>query len=659
KDFEQELEEFSPLDEDLPLKSVTQAENREGKATGTVKARTYWTYILACGGYGFIALVLSGLIWTNFSDYLQSWWIEKWTDELNDKVQVLTNNLTLHTPLFTQLFVHIPKIDKESMTALAQTDNALFYVSIFGLISSFYVAAGLFVFSVNFLSSIRASRSMHERLVHAILGSPMRFFETTPVGRIINRFSKDLQDIDATLAWTFYDLNKVLFGSVFKVLLVSIVTPPFIFSLVLVFVFWGIARYFLATARELKRLESVSNSPIYALFGEVLNGVSTIRAFGAETQFIESVVDKVDGNHRAAFYQFCVNRWLSIQTGLLSVSIVFVAGVSVIISGLSAGWAGLAFGFATQITQMIKQAIQSYSYVEMAMNSVERVQEYSELPQEPYNIPRDETKPEVWPPADWPTRGEIEVKDLVIRYAPDLPEVLKEISFKVQSCEKIGIVGRTGAGKSTLSLAFFRILPYVKGTIFIDGIDISTLGVRDMRSKFTMIPQDPVLFEGTLRSNLDPMDEHTDQEVWDALRLTHVLESLQDAATDGTTNITLDAPVSENGNNYSQGQRQLLCLARALLRSSRFIFMDEATASVDPETDAKIQNTIRSEFAKGTILTVAHRVLVLDQGKVAEYGTPFELLAAKGIFYGMCQESGDYEELVATANRQHQLRATA
>ncbi|KAJ3337463.1 hypothetical protein HDU91_001484 [Kappamyces sp. JEL0680] len=292
----------------------------------------------------------------------------------------------------------------------------------------------------------------------------------------------------------------------------------------------------------------------------------------------------------------------------------------------------------------------------MSMNAVERVDEYSQLEQEPH-----ESQAPL--PADWPSRGDVEVKDLVIKYAPELPDVLKQVSFSISGKEKIGIVGRTGAGKSTLSLAFFRFLPFVSGTIFIDGIDISTLGVRDLRGRLTMIPQDPVLFEGTLRSNLDPMEEHTDQAIWDALRLTHVLESLQDASHQDSPVVTLDSPVSENGSNYSQGQRQLLCLARALLRSSKLIFMDEATASVDPETDAKIQNTIRSEFTSGTILCVAHRlktiidydkVLVLDQGKVAEYGTPHQLLEQKGVFYGMCQESGDFGELQKIALRVHQ-----
>lgn len=210
------------------------------------------------------------------------------------------------------------------------------------------------------------------------------------------------------------------------------------------------------------------------------------------------------------------------------------------------------------------------------------------------------------------------------------------------------------AGKSTLSLAFFRILEASEGSIFIDDIDISKLGVRDLRSRLTIIPQEPILFEGTLRSNLDPLDEHTDDMIWQALRQTHVLESFQS----NESNLSLETPVTENGSNYSQGQRQLLCLARALLRDSKFIFLDEATASVDPETDAKIQQTVRQEFSHGTVLTVAHRlktiadydrVIVLDLGSVAEIGTPWELINAKGLFYNMCLESGDYQELYATA----------
>ncbi|KAJ3308092.1 hypothetical protein HDV04_001821 [Boothiomyces sp. JEL0838] len=293
------------------------------------------------------------------------------------------------------------------------------------------------------------------------------------------------------------------------------------------------------------------------------------------------------------------------------------------------------------------------------MNAVERVDEYSKLTQEVSSAPEDAKLPK-----QWPTDGAVQVCDLKVRYAPSLPDVLKGLNFSILPKEKLGIVGRTGAGKSTLSLAFFRILPYSEGTIYIDGVDISKLGTHALRTNLTIIPQDPILFEGTLRSNLDPLDQHSDEAIWDALRHTHVLESLQtaeNAAQDEPASISLDSEVTENGSNFSQGQRQLLCMARALLRSSKFIFMDEATASVDPETDAKIQQTIRSEF-DATILTVAHRlktiidydrVLVMDDGIVAEIGSPYELLKNQGIFYNMCKESGDYEYLARVAAEIH------
>jgi ABC-type multidrug transport system fused ATPase/permease subunit len=228
--------------------------------------------------------------------------------------------------------------------------------------------------------------------------------------------------------------------------------------------------------------------------------------------------------------------------------------------------------------------------------------------------------------------------------------------------EKIGVVGRTGAGKSTLSSAFFRIIPFSAGEITIDGIDISKFGVRDLRSRLTIIPQDPILFEGTLRNNLDPLNECSDAQLWEALKLTNVLESFE--SNGSTQTITLDALVNENGTNFSQGQRQLVCLARALLRSSKFIVMDEATASVDPDTDSKIQKTIRSEFKDCTILTIAHRlktvidydrIIVLDDGKIKEIGTAEELLAMKGVFFDMCVDSGDFNELLLIARENSRI----
>ena len=292
---------------------------------------------------------------------------------------------------------------------------------------------------------------------------------------------------------------------------------------------------------------------------------------------------------------------------------------------------------------------------------MERVNEYINIEQEPPAIIESHR-----PPSNWPHEGRIEVKNVSLRYAPDLPDVLKEVTFSINPHEKVAIVGRTGAGKSTLSLAFFRIINLSGGLIIIDGIDISAIGLYDLRSRLTIIPQDPVLFTGTLRSNLDPLESCEDQELWEALKRVNFLDTLQGSdigATNDTidpSNLTLDYPVSENGSNFSQGQRQLLCLARSLMQKNKIIFLDEATASVDYETDRRIQKTIRSEFGDCTIVCIAHRlrtiidydkVLVLDKGRVIEYGSPLELIekSSVGVFRSMCEESGEFDELFEMA----------
>ncbi|KAJ3312633.1 hypothetical protein HDV04_002775 [Boothiomyces sp. JEL0838] len=661
--------------DDIPLKSQVVESHKEKKATGSVKFETYLSYIAACGGAIFLAAILVSFSVQTAADYLSNWWIQVWTDSL--KIPVINATALAAIPTVVkqtfsvQSFEQDPSFDFKSDERQysifkantfgdeEENSNNLFYISVYGAISFVELFSLLLKYAIQFFGGIAASRMMHSKLLNSVLGSPMRFFETTPVGRIINRFSNDLSDIDQTVMFSVVSFISTLLGAIARIGMVSFVTPPFALSFFIVYFYYRVAKVYLQTSRELKRIESVSGSPIYAQFGETLNGASTIRAFGAEKKSIREIQRKVDSNHRAFFYLFATNRWLMFRTSVLSGIIVFCAGLSLILTNVSAGWAGVAFIFAGEITRMISNTIMTHASLEMAMNAVERVDEYSKLPQEPSESPTGYIAP-----PDWPSQGAIEVSNLSVQYAPDLPIVLKNLTFNIAPKEKLGIVGRTGAGKSTLSLAFFRILPYSEGTIYIDGIDVSKLGTHDLRSNLTIIPQDPVLFEGTLRSNLDPLDEHSDEAIWDALKHTHVLESLQtaeDAKEGEVATISLDSEVTENGSNYSQGQRQLLCMARALLRSSKFIFMDEATASVDPETDSKIQQTIRNEF-DATILTVAHRlktiidydrVLVMDNGTVAEIGTPYELLQTDGIFYNMCQESGDYDHLVEVATQVH------
>ncbi|KAI8893302.1 P-loop containing nucleoside triphosphate hydrolase protein [Globomyces pollinis-pini] len=627
-----QVEPFGSNHEDsgeVQLINETSIKNEESKVVGAVKFKTYKSYIMACGGLLFVVGTAITYGSMTIFDYLANWWVEIWTDKLRTTFSITT------------------------IFSLPPSSNSTFYIGIYGIICAFEFIPFWFKVYVQYIGGAKASRTLHASLLHSILGSPMRFFEITPVGRIINRFSKDIDEIDSTIMWLCAHFGTIIVGCIGKVILVSFVAPGFISTLFFLYFYYRIAKFYLQSSRELKRIESVLSSPIYAQFGETLIGVSSIRAYGAERKSIKEILDKVENNNRAYFYLFVTNRWLMVRTSILSAFIVFLAGGSVLYSNLSAGWAGVAFNFASQITTTITDIIQYHSTLEMSLNSVERIDEYSELKKEDFDS-FDGTVA----PANWPNYGRIIVENLSVKYSEELPEVLKNVSFTIDSKEKVGIVGRTGAGKSTLSMAFFRILPFVNGTIIIDDIDISKLGLHDLRSKLTIIPQDPILFEGTLRSNLDPLDEHSDSKIWDALKHTHVLESIQTSKNNSISSVSLDTTVTENGKNFSQGQRQLLCLARALLRTSSIIFMDEATASVDPETDRKIQDTIRQEF-KCTILTVAHRIqtvidydkiIVMDAGKVAEIGRPKDLMVKEnGIFFQMCRESGNYDELYQLA----------
>ena len=457
-------------------------------------------------------------------------------------------------------------------------------------------------------------------------------------------------------------IQKIIQG-VTIITVIGTMAPYFLFAIPpIMLVYYHIAKRYLTASRELKRLESVTKSPVYSLFSETLTGVATIRAYGSEDRFSNRNKHLVDLNHESFFYIWAANRWLCLRTDILSAFVVLCAGFAVVLSGIEAGWAALTITYALDFTSALLWAVRMHAEMEMAMNCVERVNEYSEIEQEPPSIVEGNR-----PAADWPTQGEVVMDNISIRYSPDTPDVLKGVSFHIKPHEKVAVVGRTGAGKSTLSLAFFRILPLSGGSIVIDGEDIGKMGLFDLRSRLTIIPQDPILFSGSLRSNLDPLNERSDQEIWDALKRVNLLDSLQTQSSEGeaiqdniSSNFSLDYAVAENGANFSQGQRQLLCLARALLRRTRIVFLDEATASVDNDTDARIQETIRQEFVEGTVITIAHRlrtiidydkVLVLDKGQVMEYGSPLELIenSPVGVFKSMCEETGEYEELVKMA----------
>lgn len=418
---------------------------------------------------------------------------------------------------------------------------------------------------------------------------------------------------------------------------------------------WFSVRY-LRAARPSKRLESTTKSPVFEQFGSAMTGMTTVRAFDKSSLFIERMNEKLDDYAVATWYLRLFNRWFGWRMALAgSTFAVFVGSVVLLTKDMDAALAGFALTFALDFSGAVMWAIRQYSNVELTMNAAERIIEYTDLLTEPLSG--------VSPPAAWPLEGTLEVNDLVVGYADDLPPVLRGLTFRVNRNERVGIVGRTGAGKSSLTLALFRFLEARSGTIHIDGLDISKIKLHDLRSRLAIIPQDPVLFSGTVRDNLDSFGDYSDAELRDALGRVHIRPSAEGFGTEfGNADIlcNLESHISEGGLNISQGQRQLLCLARAIVRRPKIIVLDEATSAVDTATDALIQQSIRDEFPDAALLVIAHRlstiadfdrILVLADGQVAEYGSPRELWGSEGRFRSMCEESGESEKLRAMCAR--------
>ncbi|KAI8595921.1 P-loop containing nucleoside triphosphate hydrolase protein [Dissophora ornata] len=659
--------------------------DEEARSKGKVKLLVYNMYLKACGGTGFWIILIFILAVVKFLGMAELVWIKEWSSAYGDDSK------------FVNIQRHINKIGKLRWSEPDDEYEPIdldFYIGIYCLISLMAVFLTIVRIFWQFYGSLRASRSLYEQLLVSIIRAPIRFFDTTPVGRIINRFSKDFEVIDGQMISKMVAMTLDVLGVVAVILLISVVTPGFLIAAAFIAMMYTfVGAYYISSSRELKRIESVTKSPLYSLFGETLVGVSTIRAFGVEARFMEEVLAKLDGNNAPYYFLWMCNRWLSIRVDFMGAMVNFIAGVLILINldDLDAGWAGISLGSAINFMGLIYWLVRFYTEMEMSLNSVERVNEYLEMPRESAPIIEGSR-----PPASWPYDGRVEIKDLTMQYAPDLGPVLHNISIDIRPREKIGIVGRTGSGKSTLALSLFRFIEPTAGSIVIDGIDISKIGLEDLRRRLTIIPQDAVLFNGTIRTNLDPFQEHADYEIWESLRRVHLLsvrsnanglfpidpmspkvlcsplnqaDMADSAATapsvHGAFDLSnpfesLDSPVSDGGYNFSQGQRQLLCMARALLRQSKVIIMDEATASVDFATDEKIQTTIRNEFGDSTLITVAHRlrtimdydrVLVLEQGRVAEFDSPMNLITSPSRFRDMVEKSGEYDALFEMATR--------
>uniref|UniRef100_A0AAQ5Y652 Cystic fibrosis transmembrane conductance regulator n=1 Tax=Amphiprion ocellaris TaxID=80972 RepID=A0AAQ5Y652_AMPOC len=482
-----------------------------------------------------------------------------------------------------------------------------FYLGIYAGLTGATIIFGFMRNLVLFNVLVRCAQSLHNGMFNTILRTPVRFFDINPIGRILNRFSKDIGQLDSNMPWTFVDFIQV-FLQILGVIAVAASVIPWILipvvPLLIVFIF--LRRYFLQTSRDIKRLESTTRSPVFSHLSSSLQGLWTIRAFGAEERF-QNTFDAHQDLHSEAWFLFLTtSRWFAVRLDFICAVFVTITtfGCVLLRDQLDAGSVGLALSYAVTLTGMFQWGVRQSAEVENMMTSVERAVEYTELESEaPWETQKH-------PPPNWPSKGLVTFDQVSFSYSPDGPTVLHNMSATFRPKEKVGIVGRTGAGKSSLVSALFR-LAEPQGKIYIDGIVTSEIGLHDLRQKMSIIPQDPVLFTGSMRKNLDPFNQHTDEELWNALQEVQLKSAVEEMPG------KLETVLAESGSNFSVGQRQLVCLARAILRKNRILIIDEATANVDPRTDELIQKTIRDKFRECTVLTIAHRLnTIIDSDRI-------------------------------------------
>ncbi|WVQ85985.1 hypothetical protein IAT38_008153 [Cryptococcus sp. DSM 104549] len=700
-----------------PGKKLVQDEER---AVGNVKWATYKLYIVAATYITWVWTIIV-LILSQIFTVGERYWLKVWGEAYTTQV---TSLFTLFKPVaFDHTQYHHSDIHQHvlhhttntlaNVTAMAADVGATgiedhlpaasrhpeFYLAVYTAIVLGAALLGVASSGIGAWSSYRAAVNLHDRLLHSVMRATVRFFNVTPVGRIINRFSRDVETIDSYLNGALRTVIIYVASLIGAIGVVAFIVPWFLVPAAIIsYLYYQYSLLYLRVGRSLRRLEATSKSPIFSGFADLLDGVISVRAFSVEARFMEQLCKQVDKTHQAFYYYWMLNRWLLLRFDFLGAISVALTTLLALSGAVPAGSAGMAIVSAQSFVSACYWVSRFWGQLEMDFNSVERVQEYLSLPQEPPSV-----IPGNRPPAYWPSNNGssdfLSVRDVEIKYAPDLPTVFKG-SFDVKAGEKIGLIGRTGSGKSTLGMSLLRFTDPTAGSIWLDGIGITSIGVDDLRSRITYIPQDAVLFSGTVRENLDPFNEHTDAALLDALarvnlgpqdtspsvsrapsrvassRRLEAPTALEDQETlsvaqsaigsnvgsaASKTAITLSTEVSQGGSNFSQGQRQLVAMARALLRRSNLIIMDEATASVDFATDEAIQAAIRSEFKDSTLLTIAHRLssvidydrlLVLSDGKVAEYDTPINLLRKDGsLFKSLCEKSGKYKELFKAAEK--------
>ncbi|XP_022822041.1 multidrug resistance-associated protein 4-like isoform X2 [Spodoptera litura] len=630
---------------------VAQEMEEEERESGSMGWRVYGAYLRAGGRAPPLIFMIVLLVVGQLSATLCDYWVTFWTNEVTTLKEAANNRTTkdYHVdrspPLDNGTFnlssyfsgVNIkPDLEIHAYIGPLDTAQYLYVYSALIICCIFFITARAFMF---FKVCMTASRNLHNDMFHSMLRGVMRFFDTNSSGRILNRFSKDIGALDELLPRFLLECIQI-YLVMFSILALN--AAALIWTLlpttIILLLFYTILQIYLKSAQGIKRLEGTTRSPVFSHMSATLNGISTIRSAGAEQRLIKEF-DRFQDIHTSTWSSYLASGvtlgfWLDFIC-VIYLTIVIVAFLVIDSKTIFSGNVGLAISQTLILTGMLQFGVRQTAEVISQMTSVERILQYTHIEREPkWDKGEKET------PKGWPSRGRIQFKSCYMKYTPEDLPVLKNLNLVIESGWKVGIVGRTGAGKSSLISSLFR-LAIVEGEVLIDDVDTAYLALQELRSKISIIPQEPVLFSATVRYNLDPFNNYDDDQLWQALEAVDLKAAVP----------SLDFKVSEGGSNFSLGQRQLVCLARAILRANRILVLDEATANVDPKTDEFIQRTIRTRFADCTVLTVAHRlntimdsdrVMVMDSGRLVEFDHPYLLLNnPEGHFTKMVKETSE------------------